>query len=500
MVKGDLCSGGVHVAILKRKKDAKRMYAMLLFCYLIACVLILGAGIFDARHTMEEYNASQEKLVSGLLVENVNVALDHTVAQIEEVSYAIAGGRENDPEVIFEELKAYAGRSDVYSTGFIASDLKVYGQPGDQQDLVCLGYLKQAVAAQEMIITDPYRSRISAKIVITIFVPVYKNGERFGTVYANFPLDKLQEYANMNNLGGEADIYLINCRSLNSIVCSSNRYTTAGTWNNLALQRAVMEFDSKNDYQFYIAKMQNGIKGDTVRYRIGGVDYTQGYERIDKMKDWYLAVEIENRTLSGSMNTFRDKLLTYGLLLLLATVAVGAILIVAEVMQKKNFEKLSGTDAMTGLYNKRTFTAHVEEYLLYEKNPGVLIFVDVDDFKCYNDKYGHLNGDAVLKKFARELQEEFAQTGITGRYGGDEFIVFLKNVSDREYVDRAMTRLKERLSAIELEEFGAVPLSFSAGGARYPQDGVTFVELCKLADEALYAVKADGKGKYYWYE
>lgn len=488
------------MAVLKRKKNSKRMYGMMLFCYLIVCGLILGVGFMDARHTMEEYNASQAKLVSGLLVENVNVALDNAVAQVEEVSYAIAGGREDAPEVIVEELNAYAGRSDTCSTGFIADDLNVYGQPGDQQDLVSLGYLKQAVAAQETFVTDPFRSRISAKIVITIFVPVYKGGERFGTVYAYFPLDKLQEYANMNNLSGDADIYLINCRSLNSIVCSSSRYTTAGTWNNLALQRAAMEFNSKNDYQFYIAKMQNGVKGDTVRYRKDGVDYTQGYERIEKMKDWYLAVEIEDRTLSGSMNTFRDKLLAYGMLLLLATVAAGVILIVTEITQKKNFEKLSGTDAMTGLYNKKTFTAHVEEYLTYEKNSGVLIFVDVDDFKCYNDKYGHLNGDAVLKKFARELQEEFAQTGIVGRYGGDEFIVFLKNISDREYVDCAMEHLKEALSGIELEEFGEVSLSFSAGGARCPQDGATFVELCKLADEALYKVKADGKGNYYWYQ
>ena len=155
---------------------------------------------------------------------------------------------------------------------------------------------------------------------------------------------------------------------------------------------------------------------------------------------------------------------------------------------------------MTGLYNKKTFTALVEDYLTYEKDPGVLIFVDVDNFKIYNDQYGHLNGDAVLKKFARELLEEFSQTGIVGRYGGDEFTVFLKSVSSQEYVNRGMERLEKKLSAIELEEFGEVALSFSAGGARYPQDGSTFVELCKLADDALYRVKADGKGKYYWYQ
>lgn len=317
---------------------------------------------------------------------------------------------------------------------------------------------------------------------------------------ARTDLDKLQEYANMNNLGGQAGIYLINCNSLNCIACSDSAYAAAGTWNNLALRQAQMEFADTHDYQFYIAKMQNGIKGDTVRYRVNGVDYTQGYERIDKMKGWYLAVELSDTAMSGSFNMFQDRLMAYGGLLLLATLVACIVLIVMEISQKKSFEKLSSIDAMTGLYNKKTFTALVEDYLTYEKDPGVLIFVDVDNFKIYNDQYGHLNGDAVLKKFARELLEEFSQTGIVGRYGGDEFTVFLKSVSSQEYVNRAMERLEKKLSAIELEEFGEVALSFSAGGARYPQDGSTFVELCKLADDALYRVKADGKGKYYWYQ
>ena len=63
---------------------------------------------------------------------------------------------------------------------------------------------------------------------------------------------------------GQADIYLINCHSLNCIACSDSAYATSGTWNNLALRQSVMEFDSKNDYQFYIAK---NAKRDQGRYR-----------------------------------------------------------------------------------------------------------------------------------------------------------------------------------------------------------------------------------------
>lgn len=488
------------MAILGRKKNSRRMYGMILIGYLVACAIILIVGFWDARNTMEEYNVSQAKLVSGLLVDNVNVALDHVVAQVEEVSYAIAGGRENDPEIIYEELQAYAERSDVNSIGFIDPQLNVYGKTEEQQDLVKQGSFKQAVSAHETTVTDPFRSRISGKMEITIFVPVYKSGRHAGMVYANFPLDMLQNYANMDSLSGQADIYLVNCHSLNSISCSDSSHAKADTWNNLALRRTEMKFDASKEYEFYIAKMQNGVKGGTIRYQINGVDYTQGYERIDKMKGWYLAVEFSDTRMLGSFHTFRDKLLVYGFLLLLATLITGVTVVVFEIIQKKNFEKLSSTDAMTGIYNQKTFSALVEEYLSYENDPGTLIFVDVDDFKTYNDKYGHLNGDIVLKKVAIELQEEFLQNGIVGRYGGDEFTVFLKHTASKESVDRAMERLQKKLSSIELDGAGEVQFSFSAGGARYPQDGATFKELCQLADQALYRVKAEGKGSYGWYE
>ena len=478
----------------------KRVYAVIVSAYLAFCVLFLSTGFVDARKTVVEYNASQAKLVSGLIVENVNVALEQAVAQIEEVSYAIAGGTENDPQVIYEALEDYASRSMVSSIGYIDSSLHVYGQAGDQQDLVNLGYLKQAVIAKETVVTDPFRSRLSAAIVLTVFVPVYKNNRRAGTVFAIFPLEKLQEYANMDHLQGQGTIYLINCHSLNSIACTNGEYTVAGAWNNLALKQARMKFESQKDFQFYIAKMQNGVKGDTVSYEIDGISYTQGYERIEKMRGWYLAVELADHTLSESFQAFRTKLLVYALILLLLTGAMGAILLTLEFMQKKNFEQLSTTDAMIGLYNKKTFTAKVEEYMEKERDAGVLIFVDVDDFKAYNDNYGHLNGDIVLKKFAREMQETFRDHAYVGRYGGDEFVVFVKDSPGRTYVNNCMDELRVKLSAIELDSFGNVPLSFSSGGACYPQDAQSFTDLCNKADEALYCVKKDGKGRYYWYQ
>lgn len=482
-----------------RKKNGRRTYVVTSLAYLVICVLILAVGFLDVRDTVKTYNMNQARLVSTLLVENVNEALDNIVTQVEQVSRAIAGGHERDSEIIYEELLAYQMHSDVCSIGYVDREMNLYGPDGDFQDLVKYGFLKKMTQTAQTMVTDPYRSKISADNVITVFVPVYKKGARTGTVYANLPLQTLQDFAGMGNFDEEANIYLIDCHSLNCISCTDSEMASAGTWNNLALRQAYMEFDSEHDYRFYISKMQNGVKGDMLSYRIDGIAYSQGYERIEKMKGWYLAVELSNRSLSDSFDAFQGKLVGYAVILLVVTLAVGIFLILLETLQKKNFEKLSSTDAMTGLYNKKTFTALVEDYVREKKEPGVLIFVDVDNFKVYNDNYGHLNGDAVLKKFARELQAEFGDGGIIGRYGGDEFIVFLTHTEDRARVEKAMKRLQGALASMELEGFGTVALSFSSGGVCFPKDGADFKELCKMADDALYRVKEDGKGRFYWY-
>ncbi len=487
------------MSIMSRKKHSRHIYGIMGVIYAFTCALVLITGFLDVRGMVDDYNASQAKLMSGLFTENINIALDTEISQVEEISYAIAGGRETNSKYIYESLQLYASRSDVSSIGYIDSRHNIYGEEGDRMDLVKYGYLSDINEITNTTLTDPYRSRITAAMMMTVLVPVYKNGRHFGTVYANIPLDIMQKYVSMDNLKDHADIYLINSHSLNCISCTDGVRAAAGTWDNLALRRTQMTFEQPGEYQTHVKAMKRGEKGDAFSYELDGVSYTMGYERIDKMQDWYLAVELSDEAMSGSFYMFRDRLMMYAVLLILLTVAVGALSLIIEITQRKNFEVLSETDTMTGLYNQKTFIAKVEEYIANERDGGALIFVDVDNFKAYNDNYGHMNGDVVLKKFAAELRKEFGAEHVVARYGGDEFTVFVRHLSNIGMVEMAMERLEQCLSEIELENYGQVPLSFSAGGACYPQDAMNYAKLCECADDALYRVKKDGKGRFCWF-
>ena len=133
-----------------------------------------------------------------------------------------------------------------------------------------------------------------------------------------------------------------------------------------------------------------------------------------------------------------------------------------EKKEKKRYIGLSSTDALTGILNRRAFQVELEEQIR-KKEPGFFIFIDVDNFKSYNDTYGHNNGDLCLKHFTKAMQECFPEGSILGRYGGDEFVAYLKNVKP-ETVYACMESFQKKISHFTLSTGEVVELSASAGG------------------------------------
>jgi diguanylate cyclase (GGDEF)-like protein/putative nucleotidyltransferase with HDIG domain len=162
-------------------------------------------------------------------------------------------------------------------------------------------------------------------------------------------------------------------------------------------------------------------------------------------------------------------------------------------------QRLADCDPITNLYNHRylfqRLYSEVETHAAAGRPLSVLM-LDLDNFKLYNDTYGHLAGDEVLKKAANILRRFFRESDIVARYGGDEFMVVLPNASLDNAI-RCARRLQHRFSD---EDFGApgsqsVPIYVSCGVANYPHDGDEVLELVAIADANLYAAKAQGKGK-----
>lgn len=182
---------------------------------------------------------------------------------------------------------------------------------------------------------------------------------------------------------------------------------------------------------------------------------------------------------------------------------VGRIADVDErIRETKSLEERSRTDVLTGLLNKEAFRSRVEEYLSSDKSGnGVLLFMDIDNFKRLNDSLGHLIGDDALKDTAVILEEAFGEDSLIGRFGGDEFVVFGLGVPEREFQVRA-ERLREKLNRRYSEEESTNEVKVSASMGYTCMDGTMqdYMTLLKKADIALYQAKTTGKGRLVKYD
>lgn len=151
-------------------------------------------------------------------------------------------------------------------------------------------------------------------------------------------------------------------------------------------------------------------------------------------------------------------------------------------------------DSLTGLNNRET-TRELIEQCMKENPDGVhaMLIIDLDDFKKINDSNGHLYGDAALRTFGSKLKSFFREEDIIGRYGGDEFLIFLPNVGSKE---KAVHHSEKLLQKIQEETSGKDALSsFSAGIAVCPEQEATYDQLFREADIALYQAKQAGKNQ-----
>jgi diguanylate cyclase (GGDEF)-like protein len=159
---------------------------------------------------------------------------------------------------------------------------------------------------------------------------------------------------------------------------------------------------------------------------------------------------------------------------------------------------MSNTDEMTGLYNFRYLKAEMqkehERSQRYDR-PYSVILCDIDHFKNFNDKNGHLAGDEALKKTAAILKKRARNTDIVARYGGEEFVVFCPEINGQQALLLAES-LRKSIASEKFSHGQNQPLGFvsiSIGVASFPQHGDTHDKVLGKADEALYESKAGGR-------
>lgn len=164
----------------------------------------------------------------------------------------------------------------------------------------------------------------------------------------------------------------------------------------------------------------------------------------------------------------------------------------------REIQELAISDSLTGVSSRRYCLDRLRQELERSGKfnyPFSVLMIDIDYFKTYNDRYGHLVGDAILREVSTSIKENVRQIDIVGRYGGEEFCVILAE-TDREQAMQAAQRIRQAIESKLIRVYDEyVKVTVSLGLSMFPAHAQEVDKLIDCADQALYKAKQEGRNR-----
>ncbi|MCM1263401.1 MAG: sensor domain-containing diguanylate cyclase [Butyrivibrio sp.] len=207
---------------------------------------------------------------------------------------------------------------------------------------------------------------------------------------------------------------------------------------------------------------------------------------------------------AATLENFRTMIIELIIVIIVFLVLIVIISIINKTIsgkKQKQLEVKADTDLLTGLNNKLATERKIKEYIAQNPNSQSMMFIlDIDNFKNINDTRGHAFGDEVLRTLGEQVRVLFRSSDIIGRAGGDEFIVFLKNISDPAAIRKEAKKVENFFQNFKVGEYTKYTVTASIGVAIFPEEGADFETIYKAADTGLYKAKKGGKNQLAFYK
>lgn len=366
--------------------------------------------------------------------------------------------------------------------------------PDDYDPRTRIWYI-EAYEADETIISKPYIDQETGDAVITISSPLYLEGHFVGVI--------------------SADVFLKDIKSfLSTQIEKDSSYSTLidedGTIIIHSRQPHLEGKNIKTDVNIpVLVDYFNELKQNPTIIRMS---YTYDNEKIlgiaQKVdgRNWYLAVtKIDNVTILNHLSSYRQILFINILIVLIIATLIYIIMRWRLELYDANqlLKAENEIDFLTGIYNRRYLNLYLENlWQKKQRDPIGLLILDVDYFKKYNDTYGHILGDEVLKKITQCMHETIRKSDVLARFGGEEFIIIL----DRVDVEESKKIAHKIIDAVyqlnikhETSPFERVTISI--GLMALEKDSALGVrEAIECADKALYVAKEKGRNRISLFE
>lgn len=344
-------------------------------------------------------------------------------------------------------------------------------------------YTEAAANHGAVTLVDPYLDLQSGTVMMSLS-KMLKDGD--SVISMDIYLDRIQEITEDAVASGASDIELI-LDTRGMVVAHSDFGEVGKNYNEErgTFAAALMEHLSENDedyFEFYY-----------------GDSHFIAYQAM-LQNDWRCL------SVKDATNVFKPLKTILSVTVAVVTVVIFILyaFLTSYNQNTRTIENLTEEamlDKLTGFLNKAGVAARMPE--LCRTETGMLAILDLDSFKLVNDLYGHDTGDRVLVSFSNIVRQNTRADDVLCRIGGDEFLIFCRNVTDVKVIAGLAKRLNEQLVAECRRMMGpdfVIPVGVSVGAVAVPEQGRDYQELFPLADKALYQVKQNGKHGYAVYD
>lgn len=434
--------------------------------------------------------------------ENVESCLS-TIASVADIMHQMMETRGSyNTAYVMDTVEVMASYSDAYQTAYCWTDGDAVLSGRQLVDLRDTSYYK-LLKGKENFFAYTEDDGITGQAAFLYVCPVEWADEMNGYLITFIDPMLLTEVFTETHYGEEA-YYAIVDQAGNTLATYGN---TEGTSLLQAELWKALQTMAEGAGQWATFERERTTGGAGVLNVQSGVEERTLYSYGINGTSWNLVIFLNDDYITESLDSISkpgmELIIWISVTLSVFVVVIIAINILFRLKTKEQNEKLKNeadTDLLTELNNKIATERKIKEYMRNNPKKQSLMFVmDVDNFKKINDTRGHAFGDEVLRELGMRLQSMFRVTDIIGRVGGDEFIIFLKDIKDVETAEREGGKLEQFFRQFEVGQYVKYSVTASIGAALFPGEGKSFEELYKAADKALYVSKKQGKNRLTFY-
>ena len=420
----------------------------------------------------------------------------HAVGKVGETAGEILERIGTDDSARMTEVLAIAAKcADVNKVLYCNADGKAMDQTGGVSDIGQEAWFEEVVAGE-----FPY-VYAKAQQAVVVVKHIGENAEH-GYLMLCYPMERFADMLLQSGYDSASFLVVVDLEG--------NILGVSGASTNVCVQSgnifSNMEAENKENARTLRNRLNNSARG-SVDIQAGNQKQVLTSVPLGTNR-WSLVLGVSEAYAERQANYLRkntrDMVFALALVIAIFFCVVMVINIVGKIRsndRKKELEDKADTDLLTGLNNKLATERKIKDYMA--KNPdkqSMMFILDIDNFKKINDTMGHAFGDEVLRSLGIQIGSIFRASDIIGRVGGDEFMVFLKDIPNDETILKEAKKVETFFKGFQAGEYVKYKATASIGAAIFPQEGSDFETLYKAADQGLYKAKKRGKNQLAFYK